>query len=64
MKMNFKIKILQLVAALLIAVFMVSASAASAQSGQIEGIAAIVNDQAITISDVNDRMKLVLTSSG
>ncbi len=37
---------------------------AQAQSGQMETIAAVVNDRAISTSDVNDRMRLVMTSSG
>ena len=37
---------------------------AQAQSGKMETIAAVVNDRAISASDVNDRMRLVMTSSG
>ncbi|MGE4312741.1 MAG: peptidylprolyl isomerase [Pseudobdellovibrionaceae bacterium] len=35
-----------------------------AQSTRSESIAAVVNDKAITRSDVNDRMRLIMTSSG
>ena len=36
----------------------------SAQAQQTMGIAAVVNDEAISMQDVNDRIKLVLISSG
>lgn len=39
-----------------------SAAAASAQ--QVEGIAAVVNDQPITTLDVRNRMRLIITSAG
>src|SRR5688572_3256594 len=37
---------------------------AAAQSGRMESIAVIVNDDAVTASDVNARIKLILTSAG
>jgi peptidyl-prolyl cis-trans isomerase SurA len=37
---------------------------APAGAGQVVGIAAVVNDEAISMSDVGDRIKLVLISSG
>jgi peptidyl-prolyl cis-trans isomerase SurA len=41
---------------------MTAAPAASAQ--QVEGIAAVVNDQPITTLDVRDRMRLIISSAG
>lgn len=38
--------------------------AASAHAQQVEGIAAIVNDQPITTYEVRDRMRFILTTSG
>ncbi|WP_439634155.1 peptidylprolyl isomerase [Glycocaulis sp.] len=38
--------------------------AAGAQAQQVEGIAAIVNDQPITTYEVRDRMRFILTTSG
>jgi peptidyl-prolyl cis-trans isomerase SurA len=55
------------VGALLCAVAVLVAAAAApltARAAGQEGIAAVVNDQAITTSDVADRMKLLMTSSG
>jgi peptidyl-prolyl cis-trans isomerase SurA len=49
-----------LVAALLAAPFAVSPAAAQ----QVEGIAAVVNDQPITTLDVRNRMRLIITSAG
>lgn len=42
----------------------VTSYAASARAEQSMGIAAVVNDEAITMTDVTDRMKLVMVSSG
>ena len=41
---------------------MSAAPTASAQ--QVEGIAAVVNDQPITTLDVRDRMRLIISSAG
>ena len=41
---------------------MTAAPTASAQ--QVEGIAAVVNDQPITTLDVRDRMRLIISSAG
>ncbi len=38
--------------------------AASASAQQVEGIAAVVNDQPITTLDVRNRMRLIITSAG
>ncbi len=46
----------------LMLVFFAGISPAIAQ--QVAGIAAVVNDQAISMNDVKDRMKLVMVSSG
>ena len=47
---------------LLLAVIMATVSPARAE--QVAGIAAVVNDEAISMSDVGERMKLVMASSG
>ena len=39
-------------------------AAASASAQQVEGIAAVVNDQPITTFDVRNRMRLIITSAG
>lgn len=49
--------------ALLLA-FALMLAAPLAQAQQVEGIAAVVNDQPITTLDVRDRMRLIITSAG
>jgi peptidyl-prolyl cis-trans isomerase SurA len=43
---------------------MIMPAFASAQSGRTETIAAVVNEDAVSESDVSDRMKLIMVSSG
>lgn len=48
-----------------LAIFLVASSVVHAATPQRrEGIAAVVNNQAITVSDVNDRLKLIMASAG
>ena len=49
---------------LLISLMAVASIATSARAEQVAGIAAVVNDDAISMTDVRERMKLVLASSG
>jgi peptidyl-prolyl cis-trans isomerase SurA len=43
---------------------MISAVTPNAQAEQVAGIAAVVNDEAISMADVKERMKLIMISSG
>ncbi len=53
-----------LLALLTVAAPVFAATAHAAKPQQIAGIAAVVNDEAISMSDVRERMKLVMASSG
>lgn len=53
-----------LLALLTVAAPVFAATAHAAKPQQIAGIAAVVNDEAISMSDVHERMKLVMASSG
>lgn len=66
MSINFKrIYLILMSLGLIAGVFMVASVDAHAQSkSRTEGIAAVVNGEAISLSDVNARMRLIMTSSG
>lgn len=49
---------------LLIAFSLLAAFLSAPAQAQVEGIAAVVNEDAITMSDVEDRMRLIIASSG
>jgi peptidyl-prolyl cis-trans isomerase SurA len=49
---------------LVVALFATPFAASSASAQQVEGIAAVVNDQPITTLDVRNRMRLIITSAG
>ena len=49
---------------LAVCAFLLLSNVSAGYAARSEGIAVIVNDDAITVSDVNDRMRLIVSSSG